>query len=75
MVSRFPADIQDFANCFVAAQRKRHDADYNPSIVLTRSEVIFEIDAMESAIEKFRGVPIKDKRAFAAYVLLKKRES
>lgn len=71
LVSKFPQAIEDFANLFVAMQEKRHNADYDPYIKLTKSEVKLDISTAELAISDFGLVPIKDRRAFSAYVLFK----
>jgi len=73
LVSRFPNEIEDFANNFVIMQEKRHAADYDPFIRLTKSEVVADIRAAKQSIDRFRIAPIKDRRAFAAHVLFKKR--
>lgn len=73
IVTKFPKAVEDFANNFVAMQEKRHAADYDPSIRLTKSEVVADISAAKEAITEFQKVPIKDRRAFAAHVLFKKR--
>jgi uncharacterized protein (UPF0332 family) len=75
IVTRFPKEIEDFANNFVALQEKRHTADYDPSIRLTKSEVVADIRTAEEAITEFRKAPLKDRRAFAALVLFKKRSA
>lgn len=71
----FPREIQDFANTFTAMQLKRHEADYDPVPTLYKSSVITDIDTVSNAIEDFLSCPLKDRRAFAAYVLLRKRRS
>lgn len=73
IVTKFPKAIEDFANNFVAMQEKRHAADYDPSVKLTKSEVVTDIKTAREAIVEFQKVPIKDRRAFAAHVLFKKR--
>lgn len=72
-MAKFPKAVEDFANNFVSMQEKRHAADYDPSIKLTKSEVVADISAAREAISEFLKVPIKDRRAFAAHVLFKKR--
>ena len=54
-------------------QEKRHAADYDPSVRFTKSEVVADISATKEAITEFLKVPLKDRRAFAAHVLFKKR--
>lgn len=73
MLAKFPAQVEDFANAFVSLQRKRHNADYDPYEKFLKSEVSFDIAIAHQAILDFETVPIKDRRAFCAYVLFKKR--
>jgi uncharacterized protein (UPF0332 family) len=54
LTSRFPKAIEDFANNFVIMQEKRHLADYDPSIRLTKSEVAADIRAATEAISGFQ---------------------
>jgi len=70
---RFPQDIQDFGNLFVTLQERRHEADYEPTVRFTRSEVLSDIDLAESTMGKLSSSPVADRRAFSAYVLLKLR--
>ena len=73
MIKKFPKEIEDFSNTFVAMQAKRHDADYDPFKRFVKSEVELDIVVVEQAIQKFKAAKTKDRRAFCAYVLLKKR--
>jgi len=73
LITKFPKAIEDFANTFVTMQEKRHAADYDPAVRLTKSEVVADIKTTEQAIKEFQKVPAKDRRAFAAHVLFKKR--
>lgn len=73
VMSRFPRDIEDFANHFVDLQIERHRADYDPHARFTRSDVTTAIDTAEAAITAFFAEPIKDRRAFAAWVTLRNR--
>jgi len=73
IISRFPADIEDFANTFVAMQTKRHEADYDPHQTYYKSEVVQDIADSKDVIDRFTKVAAKDRRAFAAFILLKKR--
>ena len=72
-MSRFPTEIEDFAYEFVQAQIKRHDADYNPLASYTRSELLSDIYTAEAVIGNFKHAPLKDRRAFAAWVSLANR--
>jgi len=71
-MKKFPKEIEDFGNEFVAAQIKRHSADYDPDTAFSRSEVINDIESAEEAIKNFKKSPMKDRRAFAAWVILQK---
>jgi hypothetical protein len=73
-LTRFPQEIQDFANTFVALQEKRHKADYDPLAQFLKSEVLVDIDLASKAMDGFGGAPIKDRRAFAAFVIFKERK-
>jgi hypothetical protein len=73
VMAKFPIEIQDFATQFVTMQKKRHHADYDPTGVYYRSAVVRDISATQAAITAFIGAPIKDRRAFAAWVLFKER--
>ncbi|MGH7069379.1 MAG: hypothetical protein ACREFO_05130 [Acetobacteraceae bacterium] len=73
MIRKFPKGIEDFANTFVTMQAKRHDADYAPYVKFDKSSVASDIVLVEQAINDFKSSKTKDRRAFCAYVLLKKR--
>lgn len=70
-ISRFPGAIQDFAEGFVFLQERRHGADYDPSSRFRLSEAETLIERAEEAIAAFERAPLADRRAFAAFVLLK----
>ena len=74
MVSKFPKEIQNFANAFVTMQEKRHKADYDPIERFTKSAVQQDIDLAEQTITDFGLASTKDRRAFAAHVLFKSRK-
>ena len=69
----FPQEIQDFAALFIAMQEKRHKADYDPNEKAIKSAVLLDIAQTEAVINGFGGAPLKDRRAFAAFVLFKQR--
>jgi uncharacterized protein (UPF0332 family) len=73
IINKFPDSITDFANLFIAMQEKRHSADYDPFVSFTRSEVIQDIATIELAISNFEKESTKDRRAFCAFILFKKR--
>lgn len=69
----FPAQIQDFADSFVQLQERRHEADYDPTLSFLRNDAILTITTAEVAIRKFRNSRLKHRRAFAVWVLFKRR--
>ena len=69
-IYKFPVEIVDFAKWFAAMQDRRQTADYDPSASFTQSGVIEDIDLAELRIAQFRQAPERDRRAFAAYVLM-----
>ena len=70
MIRGFPQGIRDFADMFTDAQDERHVADYDPFWRQFKANVLLDIDSVEDAIRVFMAVPLKDRRAFAVYVLL-----
>ena len=70
MITKFPIEIQDFANQFVIMQKERHRADYDPDGVFSKDQAIQYIDEAEYYVGRFNQVAMKDRRAFAVYVLL-----
>ena len=76
VLTRFPVEIQDFANLFIDMQKKRHRADYEPdrSFFLSRPAVMQDINETEEAIRRFLRSDRKDRRAFAVYLLLDLRK-
>jgi hypothetical protein len=70
-MTRFPREIQDFADAFVSMQAKRHAADYDPIGRAYKSAVLIDIASVEAVMDGFENAPLKDRRAFAAWVLFK----
>ena len=73
LLDRFPPEIQDFAYTFVDMQERRHAADYDPFAQFVKSEVKADIEVISQVIDGLSNVSARDKRAFAAHVLFKKR--
>jgi hypothetical protein len=69
----FPKEIEDFATTFVIMQDMRHDADYDPMASFSKSQAEVAGRLVTGAIGSFRKVPVQHRRAFCAYVLLRKR--
>jgi hypothetical protein len=73
IIPKFPKAIEDFANTFVTMQIKRESADYDPFARFTKSAVEQDIRMVRQAIQDFEAVMARDRRAFCAHVLFKKR--
>lgn len=69
----FPNGLKSCADAFVALQQKRHDADYNPDSRVLRADALAAIQQAEDAITALRAAPMRDRRAFAVQILMKKR--
>lgn len=66
----FPQSIKDFADSFQLLQAERHRADYDPTARFTKDDAIKYVNMAEAAISALKTVPILDKKAFAAWVLI-----
>jgi hypothetical protein len=73
MIAKFPREIQEFSRAFVQLQLKRHEADYDPDATMYNSAALANIAIVETLIKEFSNVPLKHRRAFAAWVMFKKR--
>ena len=71
----FTLEIRNFGDLFVEMQRKRHLADYDPDVRFRKSDVVGDIEGVEDAITSFATAAPSDRRAFAIYVLLVRRQS
>ncbi len=69
-IARFPDEIRYFARVFVDMQLERHRADYDPDVAFAKADVIQYTNVAEDAIQTFLNAPVRDRRAFAIYVLL-----
>lgn len=70
-MSRFPDAIQDFAEAFVLLQERRHSADYDPISSFEVSEVRALVARADEVVANLQRVPLADRRAFAAFVILR----
>lgn len=73
VLEKFPKKVEDFANHFVGMQEKRHQADYDPYVTLTKSEVLQDIAITKQVLVDFMRETKKDRRAFCVWVLFKNR--
>jgi hypothetical protein len=71
IIGKFPTEIKGFANLFVALQRQRHMADYDPFATFSKSDILRDLDFTRAAMKSFKSAPKSDRRAFCAWVLLR----
>lgn len=69
----FPAELQISADAFVELQARRHAADYDPNHRLVRSDALDAVAKASDAVSKLRASSLKDRRAFAIQVFMKRR--
>lgn len=77
MVQELPSDIQGFARLFVEMQIARHEADYNPNLDFEfyKGSVLQNIIDAECQLDRLGEAPLRNRRAFAVYVLMPMRRS
>ena len=73
VMARLPSQIQSCAETFAALQEKRHQVDYDPAASLSLAEAHYWVDAAAQAIAELAKAPLKDRRAFAVWVTIKRR--
>ncbi len=71
IMKKFPKEIADCAYLFVALQRQRHMADYDPSASFSKSDILRDLSSTRAAMKSFKAAPKSDRRAFCAWVLLR----
>ena len=74
MLSKFPQQIQEFGRLFVAMQRQRQNADYDPDVQFFRSNARRLIDQSKKVLSEFGDTDARDQQAFAVHVLFKVRQ-
>ena len=75
VLSRFPRQVQEFAELFVDIQHHRQEADYNPDARFSRSDVLVFIDQAKKVLSEFADTDARDQQAFAVHVLFRVRQS
>ena len=71
--AKFGSDIRRFSVLFVDLQERRHIADYDISVALSRAEALLAINFARSAIEKFEAISKDERRTFLALLLFPPR--
>lgn len=70
----FPVVLKNLAEAFINLQEHRHRADYDPFIIYKRSEVLNFVSVARTAVSGITAANIRDRRAFAAFILLTQRD-
>ena len=73
VMSSFPPAVQDFGELLVLMQAQRQAADYDPNASFSRSYVLSLIEETAGIIEQFDNTDVRDRRAFAVFVLFRRR--
>ena len=66
-------EMSNFASRFGNLQSERHDADYNPRRMFSRSQVINMINRAAAATQAFYDMPAPQRRTLAVHLLLSSR--
>ncbi len=74
-MSRFSANIRNFAATLVHLQQHRHQADYDPDADFTQSQVNQIIDDAADGIAGLNNAPPDEIRLFIAYLTSRARRS
>jgi hypothetical protein len=69
----FDADIKAFARALLELQTKRHDADYNPSIRVSRSDARLAVSTARDALQRLSTANPQSREAFLALLLFRIR--
>jgi hypothetical protein len=69
----FPVGIKACAAAFATLQEKRHSCDYDPLHRLTRQDALDALAEATAAVKALKLATPKDRRAFAAQLLFKRR--
>lgn len=72
--TRFSVPIQDLADYFVFAQKRRHRADYDPDVNFAQHEIMPAITEAGDYIAAFRATLTQERRAFAVHILMRERQ-
>ena len=72
-IAKFPREIQEFSDAFVQLQLKRHEVDYDPDATMYDPAVLADIASVETVIGELSDVPLRHRRACAAWVMFKRR--
>jgi len=66
----FPVELKDFSDAFMQLQAARHSADYDPMVRVQKQRAQFFLSLAKTSVKKLNTTSMKDKRAFATWVLI-----
>lgn len=66
-------DARDFANLFTELQELRHKADYDPTYLFPKSDVVTLVDGADVAMQSFSKIPAAEQLDIIAFLLVKAR--
>lgn len=66
-------DIQEFAGLVLELQRKRHSADYDPSIRVKSSDALLAVRSARNALSRFNAAGAFEREAFLGLLLFNPR--
>ena len=66
-------DMKAVADGFVLAQRRRHEADYDPFFKVDEISVRGEVETVARSIRRYFACSEADRRAFAVHLLFRRR--
>jgi hypothetical protein len=69
----FDLHIRTFADALLDLQESRHDADYNPSVRVRRSDARLAVSTARKALDRLRTAARSSRDAFLALLLFKAR--
>lgn len=69
----FGPDIQEFAGLILELQRKRHSADYDPSIRVKSSDAQLAVQAARNALSRFNAAGALERESFLSLLLFNPR--
>lgn len=71
---RFSPAVQGLAEYFGEMQTLRNRADYDPDAIFSPHDVQAAITQIGQHIADFRAAPVRERRAFAVYILMRERQ-
>lgn len=69
----FGPNIKAFAAAALELQEKRHAADYDPSVRISRSDAVLAVSTARTALKRFRKVSAARRKAFLCLLLFEPR--